>query len=210
MMFDQIGRVERSVRETAYDSIKMLLSREDHPKDLIQNDEKLKHILRLVLISLQLDFKKFTPSFLHMFKKILKLLTQCFNITLIQKLVDKLREMDKNKEQENPNMMNGARLMSQNQQKFPNYSEITCEVKCFANFLGLFQHLAYAFHSHRSSSYAFNSLLLIFKYIVSISDYFIPKLGKHAVSMHIKRVLAKVLNTMCEKISGETIFNDGA
>ena len=32
-----------------------------------------------------------------MFKKILKLLTQCFNITLIQKLVDKLREMDRSK-----------------------------------------------------------------------------------------------------------------
>lgn len=32
-----------------------------------------------------------------MFRKILKLLTQCFNITLIQKLVDKLREMEKTK-----------------------------------------------------------------------------------------------------------------
>jgi hypothetical protein len=92
-MFDLIGRVDKSVRETAYQCLKELLGKEDHPKDLIQNDEKLKHILRPVLISLQLDFKKFTPSFLHMFRKILKLLTQCFNITLIQKLVDKLREM---------------------------------------------------------------------------------------------------------------------
>jgi hypothetical protein len=94
-MFELIGRVERSVRETAYQSVKELLSREDHPKDLIQNDDKLKTILRPVLLSLQLDFKKFTPSFLHMFKKILKLLTQCFNITLIQKLVDKLREIQR-------------------------------------------------------------------------------------------------------------------
>lgn len=98
-MFELIGRVERSVRETAYQSVKELLSREDHPKDLIQNDDKLKTILRPVLLSLQLDFKKFTPSFLHMFKKILKLLTQCFNITLIQKLVDKLREIQRIKEQ---------------------------------------------------------------------------------------------------------------
>lgn len=90
-MFDLVGRVDRSVRDTAYECIKDLLSREEHPKELIQNDDKLKHILRPVLISLQLEFKKFTPSFLTMFKKILKLLTQCFNITLIQKLVDKLR-----------------------------------------------------------------------------------------------------------------------
>lgn len=97
VMFELIGRVERTIRQTAYESIKELLSREDHPKELTPNDEKLKHLLKPVLISLQLDFKKFTPSFLHMFKKILKLLTQCFNLTLIQKLVDKLREMDKTK-----------------------------------------------------------------------------------------------------------------
>jgi hypothetical protein len=53
-MFELIGRVERSVRQTAYECIKELLLREDHPKDLIQNDEKLKHILRPVLISQQL------------------------------------------------------------------------------------------------------------------------------------------------------------
>lgn len=97
VMFELIGRVDKTVRETAYECLRELLAREEHPKDLIQNDEKLKHILRPVLISLQLDFKKFTPSFLHMFRKILKLLTQCFNITLIQKLVDKLREMEKTK-----------------------------------------------------------------------------------------------------------------
>lgn len=83
-------------------------------------------------------------------------------------------------------------------------------MKCIANFLGLFQHLAFAFHSHRSNNYAANTLILIFKYIVSISDYFIPKLGKHTVMVYIKSVLAKVLNTMCEKISGENIFNDGS
>ena len=96
-MFDLIGRVDKQVRDTAYECLRELLSREEHPKDLIQNDEKLKHILRPVLISLQLEFKKFTPSFLVMFRKILKLLTQCFNITLIQKLGDKLREMEKSK-----------------------------------------------------------------------------------------------------------------
>ena len=83
-------------------------------------------------------------------------------------------------------------------------------MKCIANFLGLFQHLAYAFHCHRSNNYAANTLILIFKYIVSISEYFIPKLGKHTVMVYIKSVLAKVFNKMCEKISGESIFNDGS
>ncbi len=54
VMFDLVGRVDRSVRDTAYQCIKDLLSREEHPKELIQNDDKLKHILRPVLISLQL------------------------------------------------------------------------------------------------------------------------------------------------------------
>lgn len=76
-----------------------------------------------MLISLQLDFKKFTPSFLHMFRKILKLLTQCFNITLIQKLVDKLREMEKTKETEAANQSKA--LPAQQSPKHLNYSEIT-------------------------------------------------------------------------------------
>lgn len=123
VMFELIGRVDKTVRETAYECLRELLAREEHPKDLIQNDEKLKHILRPVLISLQLDFKKFTPSFLHMFRKILKLLTQCFNITLIQKLVDKLREMEKTKETEAANQSKA--LPANHSPKHLNYSEIT-------------------------------------------------------------------------------------
>ena len=103
--------------------------------------------------------------------------------------------MDKNKEQELSNT--APRIINQPTQKYPNYSEITCEVKCIANFLGLFKHLAYAFHSQRSSKYASNTLILIFKYVVSICDYFTPKLGKHTVNVYIKKVLGKVLNTMC-------------
>ncbi len=45
-------------------------------KDAIQNDEKLKYILRPVLINLSPGFKKFAPSFLHMSRKSIKLLVQ--------------------------------------------------------------------------------------------------------------------------------------
>ena len=208
VMFDLIGRVDKTVRETAYECLRELLAKEEHPKDLIQNDEKLKHILRPVLISLQLEFKKFTPSFLHMFRKILKLLTQCFNITLIQKLVDKLREMEKTKETEQTSQ-NKPVPATQPSTKHLNYSEITLETKCIASFLALFQHLAYAYHNHRSSNYTVNSIILIFKYVGNICNYFTPKLGKHTIKMHIKTTLARVLNTMCEKLSGESIFVEG-
>ena len=82
-------------------------------------------------------------------------------------------------------------------------------MKCIANFLGLFEHLGYAYYNHRSHSFTINSIILIFKYIISISDYFIPKLGKHTVKIYIKKTLARVMNTLCEKISGEYIFVDG-
>jgi hypothetical protein len=86
--------------------------------------------------------------------------------------------------------------------KHLNYSEITLEIKCIANFLGLFQHLAYAYYNHRTNNYTVNSIILIFKYIASISNFFTPKLGKFTVKTYVKRTLAKVLNTMCEKLSG--------
>jgi hypothetical protein len=54
-----------------------------------------------------------------MFRKILKLLTQCFNITLIQKLVDKLREMEKTKEMEAANQ---TKALPQQNTKHLNYS----------------------------------------------------------------------------------------
>ena len=98
------------------------------------------------------------------------------------------------------------KLMNQGNQKPPNYSEITCEVKCIANFLGLFEHLGYAYYNHRSHSFTINSIFLIFKYIISISDFFIPKLGRYTVKMYIKKTLTRVMNTLCEKISGEHIF----
>ena len=86
---------------------------------------------------------------------------------------------------------------------------MTLETNCIAKFLGLFQHLAYAYHNHRSANYTLNSLTLIFKYVSNICNYFTNKLGRHTIRTHIKTTLAKVLNTMCEKLSGEAIFEQG-
>lgn len=115
--------------------------------------------------------------------------------------------MEKTKESEAANQ--SKPLPTQTAPKHLNYSEITLETKCIANFLALFQHLAYAYHNHRSSNYTVNSIILIFKYVGNICNYFTPKLGKHTIKMQIKTTLARVLNTMCEKLSGESIFVDG-
>jgi hypothetical protein len=42
----------------------------------------------------------------------------------------------------------------------------------------------------------------------NIGNYFTPKLGKYAIQQTIKTTLARVLNTMCEKLSGDAIFID--
>jgi peptidyl-prolyl cis-trans isomerase D len=104
---------------------------------------------------------------------------------------------------------NGGGQPDQGAASSKHYSEITQETKCIANFLALFQHLAYAYHNHRSANYTVNSIILIFKYVGNICNYFTPKLGRHTVRIHIKTTLARVLNTMCEKLSGESIFVDG-
>lgn len=86
-------RVERTIRNTASKCLKELLKKESHPRELLSNDDKLKLILRPVLICLQHELKSFTPSFLLVLKKILKLLTQCFNKALSDKLLYHLDEI---------------------------------------------------------------------------------------------------------------------
>lgn len=72
--FEMIVRIEKRIRKGVYQCLKQLISMETSPKDLIQTDDKMKKILRPVLICLQQDFKNFTPSFLQVLKKLLKLL----------------------------------------------------------------------------------------------------------------------------------------
>lgn len=99
-LFNLIARVDRTVRSTAYKSLKELIAKEEHPKELLANEEKLKNILKPMLFCLQQEFRKFTPSLLFAFKKILKLLTQCFNSAVIQKLENHLTEIEKSKDSE--------------------------------------------------------------------------------------------------------------
>ena len=107
-------RVERTIRNTASKCLKELLKNESHPKDLLSNDERLKHILRPVLICLQHEFRTFTPAFLLVLKKILKLLTKCFNVALSDKLLHHLAEINPNypRNIRRPLLARGIRLRS--------------------------------------------------------------------------------------------------
>jgi hypothetical protein len=84
-------RIEKKIRKTAGKCLKALIMLENNPKDLVANDEKLKTILRPVLICLQQDSKCFSTSFLSLLKKLLKLLKQCFNKALSDKLLEHLK-----------------------------------------------------------------------------------------------------------------------
>jgi hypothetical protein len=50
--FDMMTRIEKRIRKTAGFCLKALIKIETNPKDLVNNDEKLKMILRPVLICL--------------------------------------------------------------------------------------------------------------------------------------------------------------
>lgn len=52
-LFNLIARVDRKVRNTAYKSLKELIAKEEHPKELLANEEKLKNILKPMLFCLQ-------------------------------------------------------------------------------------------------------------------------------------------------------------
>jgi hypothetical protein len=138
------------------------------------------------------------PSFLYVFRKILKLLTQCFNNALIIKLVNHLSEIEKAKE---------AELANPNTTRPMNYAELTHEVKCISSLLGLFQHLSFAYQS-TSPKHTVNSIQQIMSHTSVISRYFTPKLGRHTIKILMKENLAKLVNTMSPWFSIENLFGD--
>ena len=51
-LFDLLNRVEKIIRKAASNCLKNLIKMENNPKDLVSNDDKLKQILRPILICL--------------------------------------------------------------------------------------------------------------------------------------------------------------
>lgn len=175
-------RVERTIRNTASQCLRDLLKMENHPKELLSNDEKLKTILRPVLICLQHDFKSFSPAFLLVLKKILKLLTQCFNKALSDKLLAHLNEINQRFLQEQRS-----------------YNDTMTLCKCISGLLSLFEHLSYAYQT-ASQPYPRTSLEKILKSIIVIENELGPKIGHYHISQLTRKPLLKFINIMSSHV----------
>jgi len=91
LFFSCIQRVETPIKKTSYTCIETLIRLESHSRDLVQNEEKYKLILKPVLTCLSQGFDKMNKEFLGMFKSLLKLLSHVFNKSLSDKLIEHLR-----------------------------------------------------------------------------------------------------------------------
>lgn len=67
-------RIEKGIRKAAAKGLKTLIKLENQPKDLLTED-KLKIILRPILICLQQDYYKFNIPFLSVLRKLVKYLS---------------------------------------------------------------------------------------------------------------------------------------
>lgn len=82
-------RIEKGIRKAASKGLRTLIRLEHQAKDLLTED-KLKVILRPILICLQQEYYKFNIPFLQVLRKLVKYLSQCFNKTLSDKLLEHL------------------------------------------------------------------------------------------------------------------------
>lgn len=189
-LFDMMMRVERTIRNTASSCLRDLLKMENHPKELLFNDEKLKIILRPVLICLQHEFKSFSPAFLLVLKQILKLLTQCFNKALSDKLLAHLGEINQKFLQEQRS-----------------YNENITLCKCISGLLSLFEYLSYAYQT-ASQPYPRQSLEKIMRSIILIENELAPKIGRYTICQLTRKPLMKFINIMSSHVIEFFYTND--
>lgn len=161
-------RIEKKIRKTAVGCLKALIKMEANAKDLVANDEKLKMILRPVLLCLQQDFKIFSPPFLAILKQLLKLLFQCFNKALSDKLLEHLN--------------------------IRKINHLNNDSKCISGILALFEHLTYTYHN--SSLNACENLESIVKISLKIESLFKALCGKTQIYYITRIPLVHFINKM--------------
>lgn len=161
-------KIEKTIRKTAISCLRSLIKIENNAKDLVANDDRLKAILRPVLLCLQQEFKNFSPAFLSILKQLLKLLYQCFNKALSDKLLEHL---------------NIKKISSLN------------DSKIITGILSLFEHLNYTYH-HGGSSNATDTLESIINTTLKIENMIKPFCGKSALKNITRVPLVKFINKM--------------
>lgn len=161
-------RIEKKIRKTSVNCLRSLIKLEANAKDLVANDDKLKMILRPVLLCLQQDFKIFSVPFLSILKQLLKLLYQCFNKALSDKLLEHLN--------------------------IKKINQISNDSKCISGILSLFEHLTYTYHS--SSMNACENLEAIIKTSLKIEGLFKNLIGKTQINNITRVPLVRFINKM--------------
>lgn len=168
--FNMMLRIERSIRRTATKGLKALIRLENQPKDLLTED-KLKIILRPILICLQQEYQKFNMPFLNILRKLIKFLNQCFNKTLGEKLIDHLTKL----------IENFCRPTSRG----PYTESGSDERKLAMGILYLFEHLPHAIQS----------LDTIIKLSQKIENAVVVLNGQQYMANIIRRPLLKIVNS---------------
>lgn len=162
-------RIEKKIRKTSVSCLRALIKLEANAKDLVANDDKLKMILRPVLLCLQQDFKIFSVPFLSLLKQLLKLLFQCFNKALSDKLLEHLNIKKIN------NVANDSR--------------------CISGILTLFEHLTYTYLGNTSQNPCEN-LEAIIKITLKIESLFRGLIGKTQIYNITRLSLVRFINKM--------------
>ncbi|KAL4497765.1 hypothetical protein ABPG72_000520 [Tetrahymena utriculariae] len=189
-LFGQMTRIERGISSTSQSCLHEMINQDSHPKELLNNEDKLKSILKPVLMCLSNHFHTFTPSFLQVLKKILKLLTPCFNKALSDKLTTHLDDVTKD-----PN------------QKY--------NIQCISGLLKLFQYLQYAYQTaynnnnqaSKQKEYIKKSIDTIIQNINKIEQYYSQTEGKYQIQQITRKSLCKFMNSMSAQVT-ENYFTE--
>jgi len=168
--FDMMLRIERGIRKAASKGLRTLIRLEHQPKDLLTED-KLKVILRPILICLQQDYYKFNIPFLQVLRKLVKYLSQCFNKTLSDKLVEHLTRFMEF-------------LCSGNRNRPGQHEIVVDERKIASGIFYLFEHLPHA------SQY----VDLIIKLNTKIDNYIVNLSGLSCMNYLMRRPLLRIVN----------------
>ncbi|KAL4453876.1 hypothetical protein ABPG74_003759 [Tetrahymena malaccensis] len=192
-LYEMMPRIEKTIHSTVQESIIEINKKNGNNNKVALEEEKLKVILRPLLVCLQSPFHRFTPQFLLIFKKLLKMLINCFNGRLIVLLLQKLDDIIK----DTSNI--------QNEQSFSNY-----KIKNVSGVLTMFQHLKNPFYQQKGSREAVSSkeqIKQIINSTIEIQKNYSTRYGWHYVEQKTLIPISKLLNVQTEFVT-EILMKD--
>ncbi|KAL4497764.1 hypothetical protein ABPG72_000519 [Tetrahymena utriculariae] len=191
-LYDIMPRIEKTIYSTVQESITEINKKNGRNNQVAMEEEKLRVTLRPMLVCLQSPFNRFTPQFLLIFKKLLKMLINCFNGRLIILLLKQLDDIIK--DTSNPS----------NEQSFSNH-----KIKNVSGLLSLFQHLKNPFYQQKSREAVSSKeqIKQIINSTIDIQKNYSIRYGWHYVEQKALNPISKLLNVQTEFIT-EILMKD--